>query len=251
MGNEFRWSWLAAAAGIAAVAVVVWLALAPAQRTASVDSAAPHKTEVEPKAPSSGAAAFPKIAPPTGAAPEMPAMATTPGADGEDIPQGWAAVDLDDVRKALPDNQYWKMSAPTKDPDLLKWREEERERWNTQYGKVLSGNATEKEIRDYYDHRAQVAGDDVEFSTYLLDHYGDKLPERDTNMLKLARKLNQARLEEIPRKIEEALARKQKQDDARAAWLADQQAFGAAGSQGGTDSGSNADSGSGSDPGTP
>ncbi len=248
MGSEFRWSWLAAGAGVVVLAVVVWLALVPAKRTESPDSAAPRKVEPNQAAASAGAAAFPKIAPPTSAAPEMPALATTPGADGEDIPQGWAAVDLDEVRKALPDNQYWKMSAPTTDPDLLKWREEERARWNTQYGKVLSGNASEKEIRDYYDQRAQVAGDDVEFSTYLLDHYGDKLPERDVNMLKLARKLNQARLEEIPRKIEEALARKQKQDDARAAWLADQKAFGADGSGGDTDP-NDAESGNTADPG--
>ena len=171
-----------------------------------------------------------------------PTVAVAVGAEPTpDLPEGsegWMAVNLDDVRKALPDNRYWKYSAPTKDPDLLKWRDEERARWNVQYGKVLSGNATEKEIRDYYDHRAQVAGDDVEFATYMIDHYGDKLPERDVNMLNLAVKLNSARLEEIPRKIEEALARKHKQDEARAAWQADQQAFGAgnAGNAAGGDS---------------
>jgi len=230
MRGDFRWSWLAAAIGIVVALAVGWLVLAPAKRTATPGAAAAPKVVDASRATSSRPAVeFPQAAPPAalpGSAPEMPAGEITPGLEGEDIPQGWAAVDLEEVRKAMPDNLYWKLSAPTKDPEVLKWREEERDRWNVEYGKVLSGNASEKEIRDYYDQRGQLSGDYVEFATYLLDHYGDKLPERDVNMLKLARKLNQARLEEIPRKIEEALARKQKQDEARAAWLADQKAFG-------------------------
>jgi len=233
MRGDFRWSWVAAAVAIAVAAVVVWFALAPARRAEAPASAtAPKVADANRAASSRGAVEFPKAPPPAavppGPPPEMPAGAITPGLDGEDIPQGWAAVDLDEVRKAMPDNLYWKLSAPTKDAEILKWREEERNRWNVEYGKVLSGTASEKEIRDYYDQRGQLSGDYVEFATYLVDHYGDKLPERDVNMLKLARKLNQARLEEIPRKIEEALARKQKQDEARAAWLADQKAFGSA-----------------------
>jgi hypothetical protein len=135
-------------------------------------------------------------------------------------------VDLDEARKALPDNLYWKLSAPTNDPQLQEWRDAERARWNVEYGKILSGTATEEEIRAYYDQRARLSGDYVEFATYVLDHYGDTLPERDTGLLKLARRLHLARLEEIPRKVEEALQRKQAQDAARAAWLADQAQFG-------------------------
>ena len=44
----------------------------------------------------------------------------------------------------------------------------------------------------------------------------------------VARRLHQARLEEIPRKLEEAFERKRAQDAARQAWLADQERFGAA-----------------------
>ena len=155
-----------------------------------------------------------------------PAPDTSPEADPGDLAQGWAAVNMDEVRKAMPDNLYWKMSVPTKDPDILKWREDERARWNVEYGKVLSGNASEDDIRAYYDQRAQLAGDYIEFGTYLLDHYSDTLPERDISLVQLAVKLNRARLEEIPRKIEEAMTRKQQQDAARAQWLADQAAFG-------------------------
>ena len=61
------------------------------------------------------------------------------------------------IRAALPDNVYWKMSAPTKDPEVLRQREEERARWNVEYGKVLSNTATDEEIDAYYARRQQLA----------------------------------------------------------------------------------------------
>ena len=141
------------------------------------------------------------------------------------MPGSWEGVDLDEVRKALPDNLYWQLAAPTQDPKLLEWRDAEHDRWNVEYGKVLSGTGTEDEVRAYYDHRARVSGDYVEFATYLLDHYGGQLPEQDVGLLKLARQLHLARLEEIPRKVEEALDHQRAQAAARAAWLADQAQF--------------------------
>ena len=41
----------------------------------------------------------------------------------------------------------------------------------------------------------------------------------------LARRMHLSRLEEVPRKVEEAFARKRQQDEARAAWLADEAEF--------------------------
>ena len=67
--------------------------------------------------------------------------------------------------------------------------------------------------------------DYVEFVGYLLDHYGDELPERDVGLLELARRLHLARLEELPRQMQRAFDRKRAQDEARAAWLADEAAF--------------------------
>lgn len=151
-----------------------------------------------------------------------------PAPDSDAIAEAWSVVDLDEVRKALPNNLYFDLSAPTNDPDVIAERQAERERWNVEYGKVLSGTGTEEEIRDYYDQRARLSTDYVEFTTYLLDHYGDELPERDVGLLELARRLHLARLEEIPRKVEEALERKHQQDAVREAWLADEAAFGAA-----------------------
>lgn len=144
---------------------------------------------------------------------------------GDAVAAAWARVDLAAVQRALPDNLFWTNGAPTTDEAELERRARERDRWNVEYGKVLSGTGTEEEVRAYFDHRARLSGDYVEFTTYLLDHYGDDLTERDVSLLTLARRLHLARLEEVPRRMEEALARKQQQDEARARWLADEKAF--------------------------
>lgn len=218
-------------AGLAAVALLVRLGLDRSGRTVSSE---PRRITTRAER---GREAIAVAAPTVrkGAPQNLPAPAAPDVAAGEKDTQpddaamgaAWAAVDMDEVRKAMPDNLYWKLSVPTKDPQVIEERAAERTRWNVQYGKILSGTATEEEIRAFYDHRAQLSGDYVEFTTYLVDHYGGVLPERDVGMLKLARRLNQARLEEIPRKIEEAFERKRAQDAAREAWLADQADFGA------------------------
>jgi hypothetical protein len=165
-----------------------------------------------------------------GALPEAGEDAADTSETGEDMQdasaEAWAMVDLEEVRRAMPDNIYFELSAPTKDEAVLAQRAAERDRWNTEYGKVLSGTATDAEIRAYYDQRARLATDYMEFTTYLLDHYRDTLPERDVGLLELARRLNAARLQEIPRQVEESFERKQQQDEARAAWLADEAEFG-------------------------
>jgi hypothetical protein len=137
----------------------------------------------------------------------------------------WANVDLDALRAKMPANIYWKMAAPTRDPEVLREREEERARWNVEYGKVLSNTATPEEIDAYYDHRQQLSVDYVEFITNLLTDYGEKLTARDIAMLKLAGEMHLARLEEIPRQIAEAKQRAAAHDAARRAWLEQQKAF--------------------------
>ena len=137
----------------------------------------------------------------------------------------WASVDLEALRKELPDNLYWKMSSPTKDPVVLREREEERERWNVEYGKVLSNTATADEIDAYYARRYRLFSDYIDFATYLLTDYGDHLPQQDVGLLKVAIELNLARLEEIPRQIAEAHERREAHEAARRAWLESQKSF--------------------------
>ena len=153
-------------------------------------------------------------------APLVPETDPLEQADGS-----WAEVDLEAVRAAMPHNLYWTMSVPTKDPEVLREREEERARWNVEYGKVLSNTATAQEIDAYYAHRRRLSTDYVEFAGYLLAEYRDKLPKRDVGLLKLAVDMHLARLEEIPRQIAEAHERRTAHDAARRAWLEDQQAF--------------------------
>jgi len=147
-------------------------------------------------------------------------------ADFDNPPEAWATVDLDAIRAALPDNLYWKMAVPTKDPEVLRQREEERARWNVEYGKVLSNTATDEEIDAYYAGRQRLSEDYLQFIVYLMTNYGYQIPRRDVAAMKLAAEMHHERLEEIPRKIAEAHERHKAHDAARRAWLEEQRAFG-------------------------
>lgn len=152
--------------------------------------------------------------------------------DQDAIAAAWAQVDFDEVRRALPDNLYFELSAPTDDEEVIAARAAERARWNQEYGKVISGTGTEEEVLAYFDLRARLSADYVELTSYLLDHYGGVLDERDQGLLDLARRLHAARLQEIPVQVERALDRKRQQDEARAAWLADEAEFAGRGAAG-------------------
>jgi hypothetical protein len=148
-----------------------------------------------------------------------------PFADDQASHGTWEALDLDAVRAALPNNLYWKMAAPTKDPELLRWREEERARWNVEYGKVLSNTATDEEIDAYFAGRKRLSDDYLEFVVHVLTNYGGAIPREGVALLKLAGEMHAARLEELPRQIAEAHARREAHEAARRAWLEEQKAF--------------------------
>ena len=185
------------------------------------------RTPEAPSAPTPPAAREPADAVPPVAAtpPPLPPATPAPGVSEPDAFPIGSNVDLEAVREALPDNSYWETSAPTQDERLLREREEARARWNELYGKVLSGTGTDAEIREYYAHRERSSTDAIQFVDYLLEHHEGELTERDLELLHVARRLHLARLQEIPRRLEEAQARKRAQDDARAAWLADEARF--------------------------
>ena len=205
------------AALLVAAGVAAWRVLgrAPAAQRPSAGANAPPAQE--PAAPEAAP-------PPAGAEPSS------------ELPLGLGAVDLEEVRAALPDNLYWQTAAPTDDPAVLEEREREKEFRNEQYGKILSGTGTEAEILDYYDHRMRASTDYVQFADYLLEHYGSDLTDQDQTLLHVARRLHLARLEEIPRRLQEARERKAAQDEARRAWLEEEREF-----RGATDGGSQGD----------
>jgi hypothetical protein len=184
--------------------------------------------EREPAAPpAAGAPPERAQAPPAPAPPGAPAKAPPARSDVEGLESAWEKVDLEEVRRALPENTFWEMSAPTQDERILRDRQEERERWNVEYGKVLSGTASEEEIRAYYAHRQRLSADYVEFTGYVLDRYRSKLSEQDVTLLELARTLHLKRLEGYPQELQRGFDRKREQDAAKERWQADEADFGA------------------------
>jgi hypothetical protein len=207
-----------------AVGVAIWWGGRPRATPAPLASAPP---------PAGAIPAAPPVPRPPAKLPETEVAGEPPEEDplaGLEASEGrddtpWAAVDLDAVRATMPNNLYWVMSAPTKDADLLRWREEERARWNVEYGKVLSNTATKEEVDAYYAHRQRLSTDYIEFAGYLLTGYSNRLAKQDLALLKLAIELHHARLEEIPRQLAEAHQRREAHEVARRAWLEEQKAF--------------------------
>jgi hypothetical protein len=211
--------WLIAASAVVLLALV----LAGVFRTeASSDEVAGQAPRAvvpprSPSAPESGpraAAAPPDLAAVTDAGlPAGPLAEAAPSAAPTRHP-----VDLEKLRELLPGNLYWEMGVPTKDPEILRKREEEGRRWNELYGKVQSNTASEQEIHQYYEHRRQVSEDSIAFASKVLEQYGTQLPEQEQGLYALSIRMHRTRLEELPRQIEEALARKSAQDQRREAW---------------------------------
>ena len=162
---------------------------------------------------------------PAPAAPADPPVAAPSQPDVPELPFWLGGVDLDEVREAIPDNLYWQTAAPTDDPAVLEERDREKAFRNEQYGKILSGTGTDAEILDYYDHRMRASTDAVQFVDHLLEHYGSDLTDQDLTLLHVAKRLHRARLEEIPRRIQDAKERKAAQDEARRAWLEEEREF--------------------------
>jgi hypothetical protein len=224
VASESRWQ--RRAGTIAALAVAGALAWLWLQREPAAPDPGPAPAEI---------AEAPVAEPPAAgeAAPEAelhPPLLPEEGlAMDEDA--SFTSIDLEAAREALPDNLYWETAAPTQDPRLLGDRERAAARWNEQYGKVLSGTGTEQEIKEFYDHRMQLSSDYVRFVDWVIEHQGKGLSEQDLTLLHVAKRLHLARLEEVPRRMQEAFDRKTKQDAAREAWLAEQREFEAEGGE--------------------
>jgi hypothetical protein len=180
----------------------------------------------EPPPAPSPVARDPAAAPSVEPASEAPApTAPGPGDTASELPPGLGAVDLEAVRAALPDNLYWETSAPTQDSRVLEERDRQKAFRNEQFGRIQSGEASDAEILDYYDYRQRASTDYVAFTDYLLEHHGSDLTDQDLTLLHLARRLQLARLAEIPKRIQEARERHAAQDEARRVWLAGEKEF--------------------------
>ncbi len=134
-------------------------------------------------------------------------------------------IDLREARELMPDNLYWKLGAPTKDPEILAEREAERERRNKEYGRVLSGDATEDEVHAYYDYRRRLSADYVEFAEFMQRRFKGKGPDEFQGMLDLALKLNAERLAQIPADEQDAIERARERAKIREEWQRQQADF--------------------------
>ena len=138
----------------------------------------------------------------------------------------YGEIDLREARALMPDNLYWKFGVPTKNEKVLAEREDEKIRRNEEYGKVLSGDASEDEVKAYYDYRKQLASDYLEFAEFMSRRYKDSKNEQFVGMLDLAMKLNAQRLAQLPSELEAALQRSRERAVVREDWQRQQQEFG-------------------------
>ena len=195
-------AWIVAGALVAAAAII-WVMARPdrVSETRSVEATS--------AGPGSAAAIS---APPT---PSLPTSSlptpSLPAAAGSNEPVDSLAhypVDLEELRTRIPNNRYWELGAPTRDPELARARAERAQRSNTQLGRTQTGEATEPEIRAYYAEQRRISEDYLQLSLLVLAEKADQLPERDRGMFELSASLHRARLKQIERDLSDALARR-------------------------------------------
>jgi hypothetical protein len=117
-------------------------------------------------------------------------------------------VDEPWLRARLPaTNRYWTEAAPTADVEVAKARAERAKRSNTMYGRILANEASEAEIRSYYDDKRQLSEDLLALAELVLREKKDELPERDLGLFELTANLHRARLQQIQRDLKDALGR--------------------------------------------
>jgi hypothetical protein len=185
MRKTIGFALIALVAGVA----LLWHAVGDTDAPTSASKPAPAGASEQP--PSNRASA------PDPALPRIPAQAANSA----------YPVDLDRLRERLPDNLYWTLGAPTDDKNILAQRAERARQSNELFGKVQSNTASEEEIHRYYADRRRMSEDYIQFAQAVLAEYRSALPEKDIGLYELSVNLHRARLAEIPRNQNDALAR--------------------------------------------
>lgn len=138
----------------------------------------------------------------------------------------YGEIDLREALALMPDNLYWKLGAPTKDPEVLAEREAERKRRNEEYGRVLAGDASEDEVRAYYDYKKKLSSDYLEFAEFMARRHRDSDNKEFVGMLDLATKLHAEKLAALTGELEDALARARERAQIREDWRRQKEEFG-------------------------
>jgi hypothetical protein len=106
-------------------------------------------------------------------------------------------LDLQKLRSKIPDNRYWQLDMPTSDVDVAKERAEKAQQRNAMFGRIQANEASEQEIRAYYDERRRVSKDYLELALMVLDGQAGEVSERDRGLFELTANLHRARLKQV------------------------------------------------------
>ena len=220
MSAHARWKLPLGTAGVLVLAVGAWLVFG-GQAPEDTASSAPPAPVTQAPSPPPVFASTPAVPRSKDGGLDLVGAATAQvqAAPPDEEPAPYP-VDLEALRAKLPGNLYFEMDAPTKDPAELSRREGVKAKWNALYGKVLSNEASEEEVHQYYEHRRQVSEDAIAFATTMLQDYGDKLPSEHRGLLELSVNMHRTRLAEIPRQESDALARREAHAQRQKEWRA-------------------------------
>ena len=138
----------------------------------------------------------------------------------------YGEIDLREARELMPDNLYWQRGAPTKDPEVLAARDEERRKRNEEYGRVLAGDANEDEVKAYYDYKKRLSSDYLEFAEFMARRHRNAENKEFVGMLDLATKMHAEKLKQLDAELEAALALSRQRQKAREDWQRQKEEFG-------------------------
>ncbi len=182
----------AAALAVAAVALFLSLRASPVEREAEMSGG--------------GATATPPAT--------SPATSSTGSGEPEAdpaVPFGGPAasypLDLEALRAQIPDNLYWKYDAKTSEVAVAKERAERAKQRNAMYGRIQANEASESELRAYYDERRRLSNDYLQLTTLVLEGKAGEVSERDRGLFELTANLHRDRLKQIERDQSDALSR--------------------------------------------
>jgi hypothetical protein len=108
-----------------------------------------------------------------------------------------------ELRRIFPDNQ----ALPPVDREEFMAKQQEKERRNRQYGQIAANKATPAEIEAYYAEQTALAEDSAMILTFILTEYADRMSQEDIKKHEFLLENFEKRLERIPAKKAEALAR--------------------------------------------
>ena len=108
-----------------------------------------------------------------------------------------------ELRRIFPDNR----ALPPVDREEFEAKEREKEQRNRQYGQIAANKATPAEIEAYYADQTALAEDSAVVLTFILTEYADRMSPEDIQKHEFLLENFEKRLERIPAKRAEALAR--------------------------------------------